>query len=110
MRNAYVVIKDMIDLIPQSEEERFQILKHNLSTHILGSWAHAAPEKQYSQWPWSTAKYYLELTKITDDDFNNKDWLQQFHSIYVNPNYKIELSHYNTFIKTEETSNDAINI
>ena len=62
MRNAYVVIKDMIDLIPQSEEERFQILKHNLSTHILGSWAHAAPEKQYSQWPWSTAKYYLELT------------------------------------------------
>ena len=31
MRNAYVVVKDMIDLIPENEEERFQILKHNLS-------------------------------------------------------------------------------
>tara|TARA_B100000886_G_scaffold71038_2_gene45185 strand:- start:6317 stop:6649 length:333 start_codon:yes stop_codon:yes gene_type:complete len=110
MRNAYVVIRDMIDLIPENEEERFQILKHNLSTHILDSWAHAAPEKQYSQWPWSTAKYYLELTKITNDDFQEKDWLKQFHAIYVDPNYKLELSQYKNFIKTEETDNSCIKI
>lgn len=110
MRNAYVVIKDMIDLIPEQEEERFQILKHNLSKNLLDSWAHAAPEKKYSHWPWSTAEYYFNLTKITNDDFQEKDWLQQFHSIYVDPNYKIELSHYNTFIKTEETINNTTNI
>ena len=104
MRNAYVVVKDMIDLIPENEEERFQTLKHNLSTHILGSWVHAAPEKQYSQWPWSTAEYYLNSTKITENDFNNKDWLRKFHSIYVDPEYKIEQSNYKMFIQTDENT------
>lgn len=104
MRNAYVVVKDMIDLIPEEEEERFQILKHNLSTHILGSWAHAAPEKQYSMWPWNATEYYISFAKITNDDFQEKDWIQKFHSIYTDPEYKIELSHYKNFIQTDENT------
>jgi uncharacterized protein YbcC (UPF0753/DUF2309 family) len=105
MRNAYVVIRDMIELIPENEEERFQILKHNLSTHILGSWAHAAPEKQYSMWPWNASEYYISFAKITNDDFQEKDWLKQFHSIYVDPEYKIEQSSYNMYFPREETNN-----
>lgn len=104
MRNAYVVVKDMIDLIPENEEERFQILKHNLSKNLLDSWAHAAPEKQYSMWPWNATEYYISFAKITNNDFQEKDWLKQFHSIYVDPEYKIEQSHYKTFIQTDENT------
>lgn len=104
MRNAYVVVKDMIDLIPENEEEKFQILKHNLSKNILDSWVHAAPEKQYSQWPWSTAEYYLNLTAITESEFDNKNWLRKFHAIYIDPNYKLDLSHYKMFIQTDENT------
>ena len=102
MRNAYVVVKDMIGLIPENEEDRFQILKHNLSKNILGSWAHAAPEKQYSMWPWNATEYYINFANITEKDFQEKDWLKQFHSIYVDPEYKIEQSHYKLYIKTND--------
>ena len=104
MRNAYVVIKDMVELIPENEEDRFQTLKHNLSKNILGSWAHAAPEKQYSQWPWSTAEYYLNLTEITQSDLDKKKWLRKFHAIYIDPDYKIEQSHYKMYIKTDDNT------
>lgn len=110
MRNAYVVVKDMIDLIPENEEERFQILKHNLSKNLLGSWAHAAPEKRYSQWPWYTAEYYIGLTKITESDFDNKNWLRKFHAIYIDPDYKLHESHYKMFIKSQEKNNDHVEI
>lgn len=100
MRNAYVVIKDMVDLIPEDEEERFQILKYNFTTHILGSWAHAAPEKQYSMHFWDKASYYLNLCQITDDEVKDKEWIQKLATIFNDPEYKIELSHANKFLQT----------
>ena len=92
MRNAYVVIKDMVDLIPENEEERFLRLKHNFTKHILGSWAHAAPEKQYSMHFWNRAEFYLNECGITDDEMKDKEWIKQMAAIFFDPEYKIELS------------------
>ena len=100
MRNAYVVIKDMVDLIPENEEERFQRLKHNFTAHILGSWAHAAPEKQYSMHFWDKASFYLNECQITDDEMKDKEWIKQMAAIFFDPNYKIDESNYKMFIKT----------
>lgn len=101
MRNAFVVISDMINLIPETESKKYQNLKYYLNKNILGSWAHAAPEKQYSMWFWNVADELLNATAISCDEINEKDWLKTFVNIYNDPNYKIEQSNYKSFIKEE---------
>lgn len=99
MRNAFVVIKDMVDLIPDDESEKFILLKHNLTNHILGSWAHAAPEKQYSMHFWDKTSYYLNSTQFNEEDFE-KEWVKKMSAIFNDPNYKLDESNYKMFIKT----------
>lgn len=99
MRNAFIVIRDLIDLIPETECEKYQKLKYNLNKRILQSWMHAAPEKQYSMWFWNIADELLNATAISYDEIDEKEWLKTFVDIYNNPNYKIDQSNYKSFIK-----------
>ena len=99
MRNAFIVIKDLIDLIPETECKKYQKLKYNLNKRILQSWTHAAPEKKYSMWFWNIADELLNSTSISCDEVNEKEWLKTFVNIYHDPEYKIDQSDYKYFIK-----------
>ena len=85
MRNAYVVVKDMIGLIPENEEDRFQILKHNLSKNILGSWA---MQLEIIQRALEVAEYYINFANITEKDFQEKDYLNNFIQYMLIQNIK----------------------
>lgn len=99
-RDTYMVVKDMMDLIPDDSEKRFLSLKHRCSTRILGSWAHAAPEKRmYSMEFWDILESYLNDAQITPEDCNTYIWLNNMMTIYNDPEYKLNEAK-NFFVST----------
>ena len=89
-RDTYMVVKDMMDLIPDDSEERFLRLKQRCNSRILGSWAHAAPEKRmYSMEFWDILESYLKDAQITQDECNTYIWLNNMMTIYNDPEYKL---------------------
>ncbi len=89
-RDTSIVVRNMIDLIPEDSEERFLRLKHRCTTRILGSWAHAAPEKRmYSMEFWDILESYLKDAQITPEDCNTYIWLNNMMTIYNDPEYKL---------------------
>ena len=99
-RDTYMVVKDMMDLIPDDSEERFLSLKHRCSTRILGSWVHAAPEKRmYSMEFWDILESYLKDAQITPEDCNTYIWLNNMMTIYNDPEYKLNEAK-NFFVST----------
>jgi len=99
-RDTYMVVKGMMELIPDDSEERFLSLKHRCSTRILGSWAHAAPEKRmYSMEFWDILESYLNDAQITPEDCNTYIWLNNMMTIYNDPEYKLNEAK-NFFVST----------
>ena len=89
MRVITLVVKDLIELIPQDENipDRFKTLKHQMNKNIIESIPFAEPSMIKSNWFWNKLSLYVN-ENITREDYQTIQWCRDFIDIFQDPNYK----------------------
>ena len=104
MRNIALVVRDLYELIPDdSEEERFNKLKHNIKKNIINSIPYSDYNMIYkSSLFWKKLSAYVN-DSITQEDYKNIMWCKTFIDIFQDPYYKINDTsyHYTPQIENE---------
>lgn len=95
MRVITLVVKDLIELIPEDENipDRFKTLKDQINKNIIESIPFAEPSIIKSNWFWNKLSLYVDQY-ITREDYQTIQWCRDFIDIFQDPFYKKNVPEY----------------